>query len=220
MIDAIIFDFDGTIGDTMQIWKQTDAIFFARRGIDYHSLAISFQGMSMTEAARMVKERFQFKESIEEIRAEWIAITEGFYKKEARPKPYAKRFIMRAKESGYTLAVATSNAKELILPLFERWGLKDCFDYVLTSCEAGKGKPSPDVYVAVAEFLGLVPAKCLVFEDTLEGVVAAKDAGMQVYCVRDEASRKDEALLRILSDKYIEGFCYFFEKDDLLNFKL
>ena len=82
---------------------------------------------------------------------------------------------------------------------------------VWTSDEAKVGKPAPDVYLRVAESLGVEPERCLVFEDVPNGILAGKNAGMKVCAVEDPFSKPQEALKRELADYYIQDF------DDIKN---
>ena len=83
------------------------------------------------------------------------------------------------------------------------------FTSIITCCEAGKGKPAPDVYQHTAREIGVSPDECIAFEDTCEGVLSAKNAGMYVYAVADDAHIKYSDTIKENADKYIEGFSHF-----------
>ena len=79
-----------------------------------------------------------------------------------------------------------------------------------TSCEVEKGKPSPDIFLKVADDLGIAPEKCLVFEDTHAGVIAAKRAGMRVIAVYDELSEPYQEAIKADADQFIYSFSEMF----------
>ena len=79
----------------------------------------------------------------------------------------------------------------------------------MTSCEVERGKPSPDIYLAVADRLKVEPSRCLVFEDIVAGITAGKSAGMRVCAVEDLYSRTQREKKKELADYYIEDFMEF-----------
>jgi len=104
------------------------------------------------------------------------------------------------------MGIGTSNARELAEMVLEKHQIKEHFSTIRTSCEVDFGKPQPDIFLKVAEDLGIETNKCLVFEDTYAGVLAAKRAGMKVFAVADEFSYPYKSDICTLADKYISGF--------------
>ena len=92
------------------------------------------------------------------------------------------------------------------MAVLESLGIAEYFDELHTSCEVEKGKPAPDIYLLVAEKLGVKPENCLVFEDIMQGILAGKAAGMKVCAVKDEFSTKQEVEKRATADWFIDGF--------------
>lgn len=206
-VKAVIFDLDGTIVDSMWIWEQIDIDFLGKRGIELpEDLQKAIEGMSFTETAIYFKNRFNLKESIEEIKEEWNAMAYDFYKNRVPLKKGVKEFIEYLKEKGIKLGIGTSNSRELATEVLKTHDILHYFDTIRTSCEVEKGKPHPDVFLKVAEDLKVNPEDCLVFEDTYAGVLAAKRAGMKVFAVADEFSFPYKDEICSLADKYIENF--------------
>lgn len=206
-VKAVIFDLDGTIVDSMWIWEQIDIDFLGKRGIELpKDLQKAIEGMSFTETAIYFKNRFNLKESIEEIKEEWNAMAYDFYKNRVPLKKGVKEFIEYLKEKGIKLGIGTSNSRELAIEVLKTHDILHYFDTIRTSCEVEKGKPHPDVFLKVAEDLKVNPEDCLVFEDTYAGVLAAKRAGMKVFAVADEFSFPYKDEICSLADKYIENF--------------
>jgi HAD superfamily hydrolase (TIGR01509 family) len=206
-IKGVIFDLDGTLIDSMWIWKEIDIQFLSKRGIELpDDLQKAIEGMSFTETAIYFKERFSLKESIEAIKAEWNAMAYEFYTNKVPLKDGVMEFIKDLKDRGLKLGIGTSNSRELAIEVLKRHNILPYFDTLRTSCEVKKGKPYPDVFLKVAEDLNITPEKCLVFEDTYAGVLAAKRAGMKVIAVKDELSFPYKSEICSLADKYIESF--------------
>jgi HAD superfamily hydrolase (TIGR01509 family) len=206
-IKAVIFDVDGTLIDSMWIWKQVDIEFLGKRGIPLpEKLQSEIEGMSYSETAIYFKARFDLKESLEEIKEEWRLMAEDYYKRHIKLKSGAKELLKLLYQKGYTIGIATSNSRELIDHMLTNHEIRQYFSCIRTSCEVDKGKPHPDVYLKVAEDMGIEPSKCLVFEDTVAGVMAAKSAGMKVFAMADEISFESKDKLMEMTEGYIHSF--------------
>ncbi|MGE5632008.1 MAG: HAD family hydrolase [Caulobacteraceae bacterium] len=206
-IKAVIFDVDGTLIDSMWIWRDVDIEFLGKRGIPLpEGLQSDIEGMGYTETAVYFKARFDLPESLEEIMEEWRVMAEDYYKWRIKMKKGAKEFIQKLYAKGFKLGIATSNSRELIGYMLENHGIRQYFSNIRTSCEVDHGKPYPDVYLKVAEDMGIEPRCCLVFEDTVSGVMAAKSAGMRACAVADEISKGSKDKLIEMTVGYIHGF--------------
>ncbi|MCD7833042.1 MAG: HAD family phosphatase [Lachnospiraceae bacterium] len=205
--EAVIFDLDGTLVDSMWVWTDIDLAFLGRYGYaPTPELTVAIEGMGFTETAVYFKEQFSLPQTIEEIKEEWNRMALGIYGTKVPLKPGAAAFLRYLKENAYPTAIASSNSQELIRAVLANHQLEDCFDAIVTSCEVAKGKPSPDVYLAASAKLGVPAESCLVFEDVPMGVLAGKNAGMRVCAMEDDFSfaRKEE--VRRLADYYIRSY--------------
>lgn len=206
-IEAVLFDLDGTLVDSMWMWGAIDVEYLGRHGLTLpKDLQKAIEGMSFSETAVYFKKRFSLPEPLEEIKAEWIAMSKEKYAHEVSLKPGAREFLEYLKSHGYKAGIATSNGRELLNAVVEGQGLSPYFQCLMTSCEAGAGKPAPDVYLKVAEELNVDPKNCLVFEDTPAGVRAGKAAGAKVCSIFDLYARERQAENRSLADYYIRDF--------------
>ncbi|MDK2800184.1 MAG: hypothetical protein PWP27_2254 [Clostridiales bacterium] len=206
-IKGVIFDLDGTLIDSMWIWKEIDIQYLSERGIQLpEDLQRAVEGMSFTETAVYFKNRFNLEGTIEEIKQEWITMANYYYKDKVLLKEGVKEFIAFLKNKNITMGIGTSNFKELTVEILKKHNILQYFDAIVTSCEVKKGKPYPDVFLKAAEMLEVKPEECLVFEDTYAGVLAAKRAGMRVFAIADESSFPYKEEISRLADKYIESF--------------
>ena len=205
--DAVIFDLDGSLVDSMWIWKDIDIAYLGRFGIDLpEGLQADIEGMSFSETAVYFKTRFNLPDSLEQIKADWNAMAWDKYMNVVPLKPGAREFLEGCKKNGILLGIATSNSRELVENIAAAQGLHDYFSCIMTSCDVKKGKPAPDIYLAVAARLGVSPDRCLVFEDIIPGIQAGKNAGMEVCAVEDAYSRCAKEEKTELADYYIEDF--------------
>lgn len=204
---AVIFDLDGTLVDSMWMWKAIDVEYLGRFGIPVpETLQKDISGMSFSETAEYFKETFHIPDSLEEIKAAWNEMAMYKYTHEVPMKPGAREFLSRLKERGIRTGIATSNSKELARAVVEAQGIAELLDEIHTSCEVAKGKPAPDIYLLVAECLHVEPKDCLVFEDIPEGILAGKNAGMQVCAIEDAFSLPMTEEKKKLADYYIVSY--------------
>lgn len=206
-IEAVIFDLDGTLVDSMGLWREIDIEFLGERGITYHDdLQEKIEGMSFTETARFCKEYYCLSESVEELKAIWNQMAEQKYRYEVQLKSGVKEFLDLLKQRGIKMGIATSNSKELIQAVNDAYHFDAYMSCIVTACSVNKGKPAPDVYLEAARQLEVAPEACLVFEDIVKGIEAGKNAGMKVCAVEDAYSAFQRERKKEISDYYIETY--------------
>jgi 16S rRNA pseudouridine516 synthase len=206
-VKAVLFDLDGTLVDSMWMWKDIDIEFLNKYGIEYpEGLQESIEGMSFSETAEYFKSRFQLKQSLEHIKEEWNEMAWHRYTNQVPLKEGALELLQYLKENNIKAGIATSNSRELVNLIVQKLGVESYFGSIRTACEVEKGKPSPDIYLLVAEDLSVRPEQCLVFEDVLPGVMAGKRAGAKVCAVYDAYSAKDTDVKKEAADYYVSSF--------------
>lgn len=184
--DAVIFDLDGTLVDSMWVWEKIDEDFLGAQDIPVpDDMNKSLEGKSFTETAAYFKERFGLAMSIEEIKRNWNEMAWDFYTNKVPLKEGIKEFLEALDKRGVKMGIATSNSTELVKAVLGALDIEKYFSQIRTSCEVGRGKPFPDIYLKVAEDLKVEPSRCLVFEDIPNGVLAGKNAGMTAWAVQD-----------------------------------
>ncbi len=204
---AVIFDLDGTVIDSMWMWEAIDVEYFARYNVPFtHDYQLAIEGMSFHETAVYFKEKFNFPDSIEKMKADWNDMAWHKYEFEVKPKPGVVDFLKKLKDKGIPCGIATSNSIELCMLCLEANNLTQYFSEIHTANEVAHGKPSPDIYLLVAEKLGVNPADCLVFEDVYQGICAGNNAGMTTCAVADEYSEQFWDMKIKEADYYIQDF--------------
>lgn len=206
-IRAVIFDLDGTLIDSMWMWKQIDIDYLASKGKPFPpDLQDTISGMSFSETAVYFKETFGIEDDLDTIKKCWNDMAWEMYSTRVTLKEGALEFLKYLKERGIKTGIATSNSNELAFMVTKRLGIDAYIDEIHTACEVEKGKPSPDIYLFVAETLGVDPSECLVFEDVLRGVIAGLRAGMRVCAFYDPASAYEDEEKREAANCYLHSF--------------
>lgn len=209
--EAVIFDLDGSLVDSMWMWREIDIEYLGRFGIPLpEDLQARIEGMSFSETAVFFKENFDIPDTIEQMKSDWNQMAWDKYMNEVPLKPGVAEFLAGCRQRGIKLGIATSNSRELVENVAAAHQLKDYFSCIMTGCDVKRGKPSPDIYLAVADKLQVNPANCLVFEDIIPGIQAGKNAGMEVCAVEDVYSIAVREEKAELADYYIEDFFDFF----------
>jgi 16S rRNA pseudouridine516 synthase len=206
-IKAVIFDLDGTLMDSMWLWKDIDIEYLGRYGHALpDTLQLEIEGMGFTETAAYFKQTFDLPDSIEEIKAEWNRMARDKYAHQVKMKPGASDFLKKLQSEHIRTAIASSNSRELIMCCLENNKIAQAFDCIMTSCDVEHGKPFPDIYLSTAKQLGVSPQECLVFEDVPMGILAGKRAGMKVCAVEDAHALDQIDTIRQLADYYIRSY--------------
>ena len=211
--DALIFDLDGTLIDSMWVWVAIDKEYLKKYNLkEPDGFYENMEGKSYVEVARYYQEIFpELSLTLDEIMDEWTKMAHEKYMTQVPLKEGAKSFLKEVRRQGIRTGIATSNSKEMVMDTLKALEIDDLFDSVRSACEVAAGKPSPDVYLLVSEDLEIHPEKCLVFEDVPMGILAGKYAGMKVCAIEDEFSKAQEDKKRELADYYIKDY------NDIIN---
>ena len=207
-IKAALIDLDGTIFDSMGIWEKIDKTWLAKHNLPYSAeYSESLKSKSFAESADFTINFFGLKGlEPEKIMNEWYEMARFEYSNTIKPKPMAAKYLEILKNSGIKLAVVTSLSADLYEPLLKNNELYELFDVFLSTVDTGIGKENPHIYQSAADTLRIRPQDCVVFEDILHGIRAAKSLNMKTVAVYDYYSKDVEDIMRKESDAYIKSF--------------
>lgn len=218
MIKGAIFDVDGTLLDSMEIWEDVGVRYLNSIGIEAEpDLGTVLFTMSIQEGAAYVKEHYHLSQEPEEIVQGVLDIISNYYKKTALLKSGAKELLEKLDKHNIPMTVASSNNKKEIEMAFERLGIAKYFDRIFTCEEVGAGKTKPDIYLRAAEYLGTRPEETVVFEDVIHAIRTAKQAGFQVVGIYDETSKDDQEEVRREADWYCREWAELMKKKTALT---
>ncbi|NEZ47667.1 HAD family phosphatase [Clostridium niameyense] len=206
-LKAAIFDLDGTLIDSMDIWNKIDTDFLTKRNLKVPiNLKEEIETLTFEEGATYFKNRFKLTESIEEILEEWNNMAYKEYAHNINLKKGAKNFLNLLKYRGIKIAIATSNTTPLVNAVLKNNNILNLFDVITTIDEVSRGKDFPDIYLLTSKKLNIDPKNCIVFEDILPALKGAKAAGMKVVAVYDTYSSKCKKQMESLADLYINDY--------------
>jgi len=179
----VVFDLDGVLVDSEHVWDEAREHLARERGGRWHEGAQrDMMGMSSTEWSRYMHERIGLPEPPEEISAEVVSRLEKIYREHLPLIDGAAEAVERLAER-WPLAVASSSNRPLIDLVLELSGLARFFSATVSSEEVPRGKPAPDVYLEAAKRLAVEPVTCAAIEDSENGILSAKAAGMRVLAI-------------------------------------
>ena len=183
MIEAVVFDLDGVLLDSEQIWDEVREQLARERGGRWHDGAQrAMMGMSSTEWSQYMHDEIGLPESPEEISAEVVRRLEERYRQHLPLLDGAVEAVERL-AARWPLGIASSSNREVIDLVLELSELAPFFKVTVSSEEVARGKPAPDVYLEAARRLGVAPEQSAAIEDSENGIRAAKAAGMRVIAI-------------------------------------
>jgi HAD superfamily hydrolase (TIGR01509 family) len=207
VIDAVVFDLDGVLLDSEQLWDEVREEIARERGGRWHEHAQrDMMGMSSTEWSRYMHDVIGLREPPEEISAEVVRRMGERYRDGLPLLPGARAAVERL-AARWPLALASSSNRPLIDLVLDVSGLGRFFRATVSSEEVARGKPAPDVFLEAARRLAVAPKRCAVVEDSANGILAGRAAGMLVVAIPnphfppgDEALAEADLVLRSLEE--------------------
>lgn len=215
---AALFDFDGTLVDSMGIWTKVDIAYLKRFGHEFSAdLQKDIEGMSTAEMCEYFRSRYRIPRTNEEMIRDWVEMSEEMYLHEVPLKPHVLEYLQYLKARGVRMAIATSTEPEIALPCLKARGIDSFFEAIATTTETGRGKPDPGVFQLAAKKLGVSPGICMAFDDLPAGIISAKAAGAYTIAVDDDFSKERRAEKIALADRFISDFSELIEYQKPLN---
>jgi len=191
--DGVIFDLDGTLVENMEIHQEAFQEFLRRHGLPPldAALRLRIDGKRNRDIFPIVFGRDLPIEELEGYSHEKESLYRSLSRGKLEPLPGLVRLLSRLRAHGIPVAIATSSPEDNVPHTLREIGLLETFPHVVRSDTVPRGKPHPDVFLAAAEKLGALPARCLAFEDAPLGVKAARAAGMTCVAVTTSFAAED-----------------------------
>lgn len=205
--NAAIFDLDGTILDSMDVWEHIDIQFLKKRNLPVpENYVTEICARSFEEAAQYTIDLFGLQETVEGIIEEWNNMAVEEYSNHVGLLPHALDYLLRLKEHGIKLAVATGLPEKLYMPCLKNNSILELFDALCSTDEVQRGKEYSDVFELAARKLGVAPEHCIVFDDVLPAIKSAKAASMLAGGIYDKYSADQRAEIERIADIYLLNF--------------
>ncbi len=205
-IEGAIFDLDGTLLDSMKMWRTLGKRYLASKGVrDTSAITDEMRYLDLIPASEFIAEKYLPSYTCERIYTELKAMLNEFYETKVQMKEGAMAFLSYLKEKGVKMSVATATDREFFIPALKRLDALGFFEGYITNVEVGRGKHFPDIYDAAWALLGTPKEKTYVFEDIFVGADTARKAGYKVVGVFESvASRTEREDLIRVSDIYVD----------------
>jgi HAD superfamily hydrolase (TIGR01509 family) len=183
VIEAVVFDLDGVLLQSEEVWDGVRESYVRERDGRYdEGVQRAMMGMSAPEWSRFLHDEAGVPDDPDTINRAVVERMLEAYRRELPLLPGAEEAVRRAAEV-FPLALASSSNREIFEAVLDLAGLAACFRATVSSEEVARGKPEPDVYLEAARRLGVPPEQCAAIEDSHAGIRSAKSAGMRVVAI-------------------------------------
>lgn len=184
---AAIFDMDGILINSEPLWKIAEKEVFSSLGVKVTDELIHLtSALTANEVCAFWYEKFPWQgKSFKEVEDDVVERVIEFIGERDTTMLGVIEILDHFKKSGVKIGLASNSSHYLIEHVLQKVGIKEYFDFISSADDVAKGKPDPAVYLFAAKNLGVSPHECIVFEDSVIGMTAAKNAGMTVVVVPD-----------------------------------
>lgn len=205
-ITGAIFDFDGTVFDSMHIWRGVKFQFFDRIGLVLsEEEKKEFQGLFLLDAIDLAKKRYDLGFSDKELFNEFFTLIREKYLADTKPKNDIIEFLEKLKANGVKMGIATATGEFALEAVLEKFNMRHYFSEIYSTYTVGASKTEPKVYDVVLEKLGTEKQSTWVFEDALYAAKTAKANGYNVVGIYDKSEPEQEELKNLV-DIYIHNY--------------
>ncbi len=197
----MIFDMDGTLLDSMLIWRTVWREYIEKNALKMPEELIGRSDYGCMKACGLLAE--QEGRGRDEIYAEMRELIRAHYMTDIQPKPCAAELLAALKAEGYTVGVATATLRDMALPALERHGLTKHLDFFCDVSEIGLSKSEPEFFVRASALAEAKPEESVMFEDAVYAMRSAKAAGMSLVAIDEPMSYRDKEEILALADRYV-----------------
>lgn len=204
MIEAVVFDLDGVLIQSEEVWDAVRERYVRERGGRYDDeVQRAMMGMSAPEWSRYLTEEAGVPGTPQQINADVVDRMLEAYRRELPLLPGAVEVVGRL-AARFPLALASSSNRAIFEEVLRLAGLANAFQATVSSEEVPKGKPAPDVYLEAARRIGVAPERCVAVEDSHAGIRSVHAAGMRVIAIPNSSYPPDAEALE-LADVVLES---------------
>lgn len=204
---GFIFDFDGTLVDSMWIWDNLLIDFLRRYGYETpQSLLDEVAYMSLEQSSRHVCGLYDLPLTPGQVNQEWSDMIRDSYAHKIMLKPGVSEFLKHLKRDGKVLVIATANSREMTEECLKNNGIFELFDVLVYADDVGVGKSDPKIYIETLNRMNMHADDAVLFEDILKALETAKSIGLDVVIAEDSAAANDKEVLKASADMYISSF--------------
>lgn len=204
---AAVFDFDGTIVDSMGFWNNLAKNYLSSIGIKARDgLDKALEKLTLDEGASYMKEEYKIEKTKVEIQDEMDGLLFEYYRDKVELKPYVLELLDKLKRENIKMAIASVTDERLIASVLNRYGIRCYFEFIQTCENTGLSKSDSRFFDLLSERLNLNSSDIYIFEDTLYPIVVAKEAGFRTIGVEDDLATKHRKKIKELVDCYIKDF--------------
>ena len=211
-MSAYIFDFDGTLVDSMPYWGKKITSILDSQGISYPDDIVTTLATLGDRGSAEYMQKMGVKLSLDEMFTLMDEYGIPQYENIIPAKETVVETLELLRKKGHSLNILTASPHKMLDPCLKRLGIFNFFDNVWSSDDFGLSKSNPEIYEKVAEKLGIFTKNCIFIDDNLTALKTAKSAGMKVVGVFDESSKVFTREIKSISDKYIIRF------DELIDY--
>jgi HAD superfamily hydrolase (TIGR01509 family) len=195
--DAVVFDLDGVLLQSEEVWDSVRERYVRERGGRYdEEVQRAMMGMSAPEWSAYLHEDAGVPDDPATINRDVVERMLAAYRRDLPLLPGAVEAVRRMADA-YPLALASSSNREVFEEVLELAGIAECFRATVSSEEVARGKPAPDVYLESGRRLGVAPERCAAIEDSHAGIRSAEAAGMRVIAIPNASYPPDDDALEL-----------------------
>lgn len=206
-IKGIIFDLDGTLINSMDVWYKVDREFLIENGVKNPPREFSekLKQLTIDKSSELFISEFGLDLTKDYVIRRIEELVRIEYEERIQLKPRVIDLLDFLDEKGIRYCVATATYKSLATAVLRRYGIADRFAFILTDEEYPNGKKYPDIFLGACERFGSIPAETLVVEDAVHSIRTAKNAGFPVVAVYDKSAEPDCECIKSLADYYFNS---------------
>lgn len=205
-IRGAIFDFDGTLIDSMWAWTTVASRYLKAQGVTpKDDIDTRIFRMSLEDASALIRREYHLAQSEEEIQNGMNALVDDLYRNTFQLKPGVRELLEELKRRGVKCCMATASDREIVEPALRRTGIYDYLDFVFTCSELHADKNTPYIYNYVRSYMETPTSETVVFEDAYHAIRTAKSAGFPVAAIYDPTEEENQPAIRKLADFYLKN---------------